>query len=172
MQRGNERADFTVTRLMVRQLEFVTAVEVQRHMRVRPFLRSVLSSCRAKTRSTKVFTQHRIVQASVLFHGQPRPGFKEGGGEQPDPLLAAPVAVFIIQAHAFHAAAWRFSTDDKTSKIANFRQKICRKVRHFLRNVFVRRMAKAHLRFAGGQNQTQRRARRRQADGHFRTDEA
>lgn len=41
----------------------------------------------------KVFPQYRIVQATVFFDGQPWISFKEGGGEQPDTLLAAPVAV-------------------------------------------------------------------------------
>ena len=70
MQRGNERADFTVTRLMVRQqLEFVTAVEVQQRAAREAIFTQRVQFVQGKNTFDKVFTQHRIVQASILFHG-------------------------------------------------------------------------------------------------------
>src|SRR5690606_123997 len=97
VQRGNKRPDFTVTRLVVRQqLELVTAVEVQQRAARQAVGAQRIQFVKREDAFNEVFPQHRIVQAAIFLHGQPRRGFKKGGGEQPDTLLAAPVAVFII----------------------------------------------------------------------------
>jgi len=81
----------------------------------------------------------------------------------------ARIAFFVIQTHTLHAAAWGFSADDKTAEIAHFRHITCRKIRHFLGDIFMRCFAEPHLDLtAGGLRQTQCRTGRRQADRHFR----
>ena len=97
MQRRNERANLAVARLMVRQkLQFIAAVEIQQRAARQAFSAQRVQLVQGKYPLDKVFPQHRVVQPTVFLHGQPRVGFKQGGGEQPDTLLAAPVAVFII----------------------------------------------------------------------------
>src|SRR5690606_13484563 len=100
---------------MVRQkLKLIAAVKVQQGTARQAIFTHYVQFVESENALNKVFPQYRIVQATVFFDGQPGESFKEGGGEQPDTLLAAPVAVFVVQPHALHAAAGGFCTDDKT----------------------------------------------------------
>ncbi|SBL24089.1 Uncharacterised protein [Klebsiella oxytoca] len=69
MQRGNERANFPVTRLMVsQQLKLIAAMEIQQPTARQATFVQAVELVQGKNSFDKILTQRRIVQATVLFY--------------------------------------------------------------------------------------------------------
>ncbi|MNT45206.1 hypothetical protein D3C72_1817730 [compost metagenome] len=118
MHGGNERPNLTVSGLIVcQQLQLVAAVIGQKRTAGQAAGAYGVQLVKGKNARNEILPQHRIVQASVLFHRQPRIPRHHGGGKYATFFLRASIPRFIINSHPLHTATWRFGADDKSIQI-------------------------------------------------------
>ncbi|MNT01962.1 hypothetical protein D3C72_1364490 [compost metagenome] len=170
VKRRHKRPDLAITRLIMRQqLQLVAAVKGQQRTARQAAGAEHVQLVQGKYPRDKVLPQYRIVQPPVFLHRQPRVFFLHRGGEEAVSLFLARITRFVVDAHALHAAAWRFGADDEAGVIGNTRQIVPGKLGHFMGDVFMGGLGKTHVHLTVGRfDQSQRRARDGQAHRHFR----
>jgi len=80
----------------------------------------------------EILPQVTVVQAAFLFHWQLRVGLDKGVREQPAAVPGNDVALLVVDADAFHAAARRFGLEDVASQVSQVGQGLLNPVLHGL----------------------------------------